>query len=287
MVDPIRRRSLLGMAALATLVACKDRTEPATAQVIVPPHARRLESQHYLIDSSASDDDAQATLAAVESLHRAYYAFFQLPEARPGAAKHRLVLYRDRNEFKQFNRSRRWAEAYYLAPACHAYYARGHANPHHWMLHEATHQLNREVSGFPRTRWTEEGLASYFGASRLIDGELHIGQADFNAYPLWWLADLKLSGDVLRDIREQRIVGLRALVTGRDGPPMDQAFNSYYVGYWSLTRFLFEYDSGRYARGFRQLIRRGGSLADFEALIGPVDAVQAQWYPALAREIGG
>ena len=285
MVDLTRRRGVLAVAALATLVACKDRVEPPPAQVVLPPGTRRLQSAHYVIDASASEADAQATLAAVESLHRAYFAYFDLPEPGEGAPKHRLVLYRDRAQFKQFNRSRPWAEAYYLPPACHADYAREKANPHHWMLHEATHQLNREVSGFPRTRWTEEGLGTYFGASRLIDGELHVGLADLDAYPLWWLSDLRLSGDVARDIREQSIVGLRALITGRGGPPMEQAFNHYYLGYWSLTRFLFEYDNGRYAGAFRQLIRKGGALSDFELLMGPVDAVQAEWYAVLRETV--
>ena len=54
----------------------------------------------------------------------------------------------DREEFQRNNRSRPWAEAYYVRPACYAYYGGGRENPHHWMLHEAVHQLNTEVAKY-------------------------------------------------------------------------------------------------------------------------------------------
>jgi hypothetical protein len=50
------------------------------------------------------------------------------------------------------------------------------------MLHEATHQLARQLSGFRRNRWIDEGLASYFSTRRLGDTGLQVGATDAQAY---------------------------------------------------------------------------------------------------------
>lgn len=257
------------------LAACK-RDVPVDQ---TPAHAdaQVLETAHYRIESRASGEETRKTADATESLYRAYLRFFELPD-KLRDNKLRLVLYRDRADFKRHNRGSPWAEAYYRPDTCHAYYARNAANPYHWMLHEATHQLNREVAGLQRRAWIEEGLATYFGASRLESGELIAGSIDPAAYPIWWLPKLPLSGDLKRDVGEGRFIALRVLITGSDGPPIDRHVNEYYVGYWSLTYFLFHYDGGKYADGYRKLIANGGGIDDFETLIGPVGVIEAEWY---------
>lgn len=246
--------------------------------------ATTLETRHYIIRSTATPSQTAQVAAAVESLHDAYTAFF--PGLPTGSAdeKLKMVLYRDKREFKANNRSRPWAEAYYQPPACYAYYADGHPNPYHWMVHEATHQLNREVAGFKKTQWIDEGLASYFGASRIEHGRLLPGTIDTNTYPIWWLTSLALSGDLDDDIAKRRIIPLRELVSGT-GPDIGHHVNLYYIQFWSLSHFLFHYNGGQYAGRYRKLIAEGGSLEDFEATIGPIDQVQGQWYAYLRERI--
>ncbi|GAB3752716.1 hypothetical protein GCM10028795_22270 [Lysobacter olei] len=237
-----------------------------------------MDTAHYRITSTATAVQTARTGEAAELLFQAYAAFFPSASAqvrRPTRLS--LVLYRDQQEFKAHNRSKPWAEAYYLAPSCHAYYAEGKPNPVHWMLHEATHQLSREVSGFPKALWVDEGLATYFGASRIEHGALRPGLADRNAYPLWWLPQLALSGDLQQDLRSGRLIPLRDVIAGT-GPDIGGHVNTYYLQFWSLTHFLFHHDGGRHAAGYRKLIARGGSLTDFEALIGPVEQIQGEWY---------
>jgi hypothetical protein len=94
-------------------------------QAPVQPRAQVFETAHYRIESRASDEETRKTADATESLHRAYLHFFDLPD-RPRDAKLRLMLDRDRADFKRHNRSSPWAEAYYRPYICHAYYARGH-----------------------------------------------------------------------------------------------------------------------------------------------------------------
>lgn len=285
---------------LAACVACGKAPEPTNAsptpapkpaaRAIVPAHAKPFETEHYTISSTTTDTATQAVAAAVESLYRAYHAFFELPADAGRARKLKLILYRDRQEFSAYNTSMPWAEAYYRTPYCHAYYTHGVANPYHWMLHEATHQLNAEVAGIAKAKWMNEGLASYFGASRLRDGVLAPGSIDTDAYPIWWVADMPLSGALQRDLDQGALIGLRDLIANTGPPISGRHLNVYYIEYWSLSHFLFHYERGKYARGYRQLLRGDGSVAAFEAAIGPLDRVQAEWYGYLLEkkaELGG
>jgi len=156
-------------------------------------------------------------------------------------------------------------------------------NPYHWMLHEATHQLNREVAHLAIPKWIDEGLAAYFGASEIRDDKLIRGSIDINAYPIWWLPSLALSGNIEADFESRKIIPIRALISGTGGPDIAQNVNAYYIGYWSLTHFLFHFDHGRYASKFKQVIAEGGTLESFERNIGPVERIQIEWYSYLRQ----
>lgn len=278
-----------GEAPAAAQPSASPRPAAATRNPI-PAHAKAYRTDHYAISSTATPERTRAVGEAVESLHRAYSEFFRLPAATGEHPALKLILYRDRHEFSAYNTSLPWAEAYYRRPYCHAYYAGGKANPYHWMLHEATHQLNAEVAGIAEAKWMNEGLASYFGASRLRDGVLAAGSIDRGAYPIWWIADLPLSGNLPQDLRTGALIPLRDLIAGTGPAISGRYLNVYYIEYWSLSHFLFHYQGGRYARGYRRLLRGDGSLAAFEAQIGPIDRVQAEWYGYLLEkkaELGG
>jgi hypothetical protein len=247
-----------------------------------PPGARIHESPRYRIITTADAMQTAQVAGAIEALHDAYLEFFReqlsMQAARHPAKKLKLTLYRDRAQFQVYNNSMPWAEAYYLTPMCHAYYVQDAPNPYHWMVHEATHQLNAEVARFKKAPWIDEGLGSYFGSSRFVDGELRLGEIDKDTYPIWWLADFPVSGDLDADIAQQRWIPLRALLTGEGTPPMGGRVNQYYMQYWSLTHFLFHYDKSHYADAYKRLIAEGGTLANFEARIGPVERVEREWY---------
>jgi hypothetical protein len=247
----------------------------------LPSNAHRFETAHYQLWSSAADAQTRDVGAATEALRDAYVRLFS--PSRPQRGKLILVLYRDRPEFELHNRSSPWAEAYYKPPASHAYVAVGEANPYHWMLHEATHQLMHEVSGFRPSRWVGEGFAGYLGASKLTAKGLDAGDPDPNAYPVWWLRRHPMSGNRLRVIASGQFVPLRALLTGTGGPDVDRYFNSYYLCSWSLTQFLLHEDSRRYAGGYLRFIAQGGGEREFETLVGPIDGIEAAWYRDLVQ----
>lgn len=243
-------------------------------------HTIKLESPHYICYSTATEEQTRQILDVAEALYFSYTSFF---EAEPIQAdqKYKLKLYKDREEFKSYNRLSGWAEAFYRKPYCHQYYSNEEENPYHWMVHEAVHQLNHEATHFKLEKWLNEGLAEYFGTSTFQDGRFTLGKADSNTYPIWWLGSLKLSGDIEKDVLAAQIIPLRAILTDKGGPDIDKYFNLYYIHWWSLTHFLVHYKDGCYREEIFDLIHDGGTLEAFEKHIGSVQEIQTQWYPYL------
>ncbi|TAN38503.1 MAG: hypothetical protein EPN25_13890 [Nitrospirae bacterium] len=147
------------------------------------------------------------------------------------------------------------------------------------------HQLNNEVAHFKIPQWIDEGLADYFGSSKIEAGKLHPGQIAFDSYPLWWLPGLALTGNIGQDIKAGKIIPLTALISGSGGPDVNRHFNLYYMHWWSLTHFLFHYKDGVYSDGYRKLIEAGGTLEGFKTNIGPIDRIQDEWYEYLRQRI--
>jgi hypothetical protein len=245
----------------------------------------QITTEHYAIRSSATQEQTEEIGAVVEALYAAYVNARLASNENPQPhLPLQLKLFKDRREFRRCHRRVGWAEAFYRKPYCHAYYSAAELNPYHWMLHEAVHQLNREVSRLEAPQWIEEGLAEYFSTSRLQDGQLHPGQIDRNTYPIWWLDDMDLSGELERDLADLEIIPLVAIISGRGGPKLDDHFNLYYVHWWSLTHFLFHFEGGKYREPFFRVIREGGTQDSFEKHIGPLPAVQAAWYRHLQEQ---
>ncbi len=269
------KQKWLLLGALTLCLASCQRQESNVPEQTPPPSVKAIETTHYLIYSTALPAQTKAVSEAVEALYSAYSQDFPVAKG----SKLELVLYANQEEFKQHNKSSPWAEAYYSFPRCYAYPGRG-ANPFHWMTHEATHQLIRQASGLHPEKWINEGLASYYGSSQIRNGRLIPGLPDKNAYPIWWLDSLHLSGDMKRDISSGKIISLRDLITN-SGPNINDYVNEYYIGYWSLTHFLLNFHDGIYAEKYKTLIRLGGKIEDFDRLIGPADKIQEEWYQYL------
>ncbi len=154
-------------------------------------------------------------------------------------------------------------------------------NPYHWMLHESAHQLNHEVAHLNLAKWLEEGIADYFGTSRLTPHELALGRVDANTYPVWWIDELAVEPELAANLRNGSVIPLRAIVTNRGGPSLDRNVNLYYLHWWTLTHFIFQ--SQRHRTNALMLAQQGGNLDSFERLIGPVDRVQVEWHTYVRR----
>ena len=239
-------------------------------------------TENFQVTSRATVEQTAVVGSAAEALMRAYLAFFHLDSKAVPKGGLKLQLYKDRSQFKGSVDAPAWAEAVYRKGVSYAYYDGTGANAYHWMLHETTHQLNEMVGHTPDVKWVNEGIACYFGASVLEDNNLTPGTIEKKAYPVWWLKELGPTGDADADFASGRVVPLRALITGQGGPALGSHVNQWYLGYWSLTHFLFHGEKGKYAEGYRKLLAgKSATLADFERDIGPVDVVQKEWYQYL------
>ena len=237
------------------------------------------ESEHYLILSTATPEQTSEIAFVAEIVYKGYGQLIR--PARDGKGSYpklKIKLFKDHKEFKRCNRSKGWAEAYYGKPYCYLYYSGSEKNPYHWMIHEATHQLNEEVAGLSLSKWLNEGLAEYISTSRIINNRLHFGEIDTNTYPIWWLDIIATTGDMEKDKGNLSIIPLRAIISGRGGPDIDEYFNLYYLHWWSLTHFLFHSQQEKYRDGVVRLLKRGGEPADFEKLVGKIEDIEREWY---------
>lgn len=248
--------------------------------------SQELESEHYKAFSSAPVEQTREALKKVETLYQTYTSFWDI---NAGAADKKLLLkiYSSRKEFKRANPLSGWAEAFYKKPYCHQYIDTGSENkPYHWMVHEATHQLNNEISHFKLPQWVEEGIASYFSTSRMDNGKISLGVIDRDTYPIWWLSSLGLSGDLPRDKAENKIISIKSIVNDEKPRKMSEHVNLYYIHWFSLVHFLLEGENGKYRRAFMKCVKTSSGLKEFEKNIGPYPQIEQQWYRHLLQLIG-
>ena len=244
-----------------------------------------LESEHYKAFSSASVEQTRQALNRLETLYQIYTAFWDIKSVSTDN-KLLLKIYSSRKEFKRANPLSGWAEAFYRKPYCHQYIEAGKENkPYHWMVHEATHQLNNEVSHFRLPQWAEEGIASYFSTSRMDDGKISLGVVDRDTYPVWWLSSLGLSGDLSHDKAEKKIISIKSIINDEKPLKMSEHVNLYYIHWFSLVHFLSEAERGRYRRTFIECVKAPSGLDDFEKNIGSYQLIEQQWYHHLLELI--
>jgi hypothetical protein len=219
---------------------------------------------------------------ALELLYVAYSnRFGSLDGFQREHAKLEVKLFKDRAEMRRVNPGLGWAEAFYREPYCLAYFSANEINHYHWMLHESVHQLNQEVAHLALEKWLEEGLAEYCSTSRVISNRLALGRIDVNTYPVWWIEEIATSPDLPENIKNGSVIPLRSIITNHGGASLNSHFNLYYLHWWTLTHFVFE--SPQYREHALALVQRGGGLAVFEQIIGPVDKVQAEWHAYVRR----
>ncbi len=242
-----------------------------------PSHVETTE--HYRIESSESPENTQAAGKICERLYETYASTLApAVNMQPIRRPMKMRLYSERDEFKRCNvLVRGYAEAVYRNKTCHQYYDTKADNPYHWMLHEATHQLNHEVAKLNLKLWLDEGLACYFSTNAIVDQKFQLGTPDYKTYPMWWLSFVNLTGDWQKDVATGKIIPLETLIqSGAPNPGED--VNNYYLHWWSWTHFLLQGEEGKYREPYLQLLTKGGSIGDFEETIGNISAIERQWY---------
>ena len=240
---------------------------------------KTLESSHYIIYSTATEAQTRKVGEVADLLFEQYTSVlgkrltFEIPKA-----KLKLKLYKNREEFRRYNPTIGWGEAFYLYPYCHQYFDANAINPYHWMLHEATHQLNKEIANLSLPKWIDEGLATYFSTSQITDNKLILGDIDLNTYPSWLLPYMRLTGNIDQDIAQKEIIPLRLIIADKEGPDINTYFNTYYLHWWSLMHFLFNSEQGKYQEKFLDYLNEKHTVERFEQRFKSIDELQQEWY---------
>jgi hypothetical protein len=249
------------------------------------------ETEHYLIYSTATPEQTAQIGVVAEIVYAGYCRLADRLDCRMQPhPKLKMKLFKDRQEFRHCNRRVGWAEAFYRQPYCCQYVSSDEVHPYHWMMHEATHQLNAEAAHLDLPQWLDEGLACYVSTSCIVDRSLALGQIDTNTYPVWWLDTMLTAGDLEADKRSVTVIPLRQIISGRGGPDLDEHVNLYYLHWWSLAHFLMEYEGGIHLPGLRRLLVEGADPATFEKHIGQIETIEGQWYRYLLdlkRDLAG
>lgn len=250
---------------------------PAVLPTLVPLHVEQ--TAHYRIESSESAQNTENAGKIAELLYTTYSnTLGPNIELQDWNKPLKMRLYQNKAEFRRTNvLVRGYAEAVYRNKTCHQYFDSNARNPYHWMLHEATHQLNHQVARLDLKLWLDEGLACYFSTNELTHKGFQLGTPDFDTYPIWWLADIQISGNWQEDIDTKRVIPIRRLIRA-GAPNLGQNVNTFYLHWWSWCHFLLHGEQGKYREGFFDLVQTGGSVADFEKYIGPTESVEQQWY---------
>lgn len=225
----------------------------------------------FVVYSTATADQTAEICTVSEAVYTAFREFFGADHALPEEHDALLVrLFGTRDEFRHVVLDDEgWAEGIYDGLYCNMYYDPEAASPYHWFIHEATHQLNWEVARLNNVQWLEEGIASYFGTSRYVDGELRLGEPDADTYPVWWMPEWDL---------DTQVIPLEDIVAGEGGPSMDEYFNYYYLEWWTLTHFLVHADGGQHLAALHQMFDDPGlDVPAFEALVGEMGTVESEW----------
>lgn len=266
---PREKRLLLYLLLLLSLAAWKLTPRYWKPSIV-------LDTEHYSIQSTATQWQTEEVARAVEILYTVYTERFKALEPRPHHPKLKMRLYRDREEFQRINPGVGWAEAFYREPYCHAYFPVEEANPCHWMLHEAVHQLNNELLDLRLKKWLSEGVAEYFSVSRIKDGKFHLGTIDKEAYPVWWIDEIAQEQELVKNLENGSVIPLRSIITGWGGPRMRSHVNLYYLHWWTFTHFLFE--SAAKDDAALALLKTGGNLASVEKHFGSLPDLEHNWH---------
>jgi len=179
---------------LAEQVRVLNRTIEAAEQYIDPEHRRRRDTDRFVLVTDAEDETTVDVLAAnMEAVLRTFRGLFD-PHIEPLPPRFKIVVYLYRREAQlnqlQLDLSGRSVGAgFYHSPGLLALHQEVPSSDRllHTMLHEAFHAFSDTYLTGPGSnlpRWAEEGLAEYFGNSKIERGRLVPGKMDRGRYAI-------------------------------------------------------------------------------------------------------
>ena len=135
-----------------------------------------LKSEHFTLYTDVDAEEAKKLILDLELLHVVVLKITNAPQQKFTVPTH-VFLFKRTGDFRSLNPSRRWAG--FFRPGMEVNYAAlanksGHLDSNAVIYHEYVHQLLRNgSSNYPK--WYDEGLAEFFAAVNVDDGNVILG----------------------------------------------------------------------------------------------------------------
>ena len=233
-----------------------SRTVEVAEKYIDRDHRRRRETPRFILISDA-EDGAQIDILAgnMESVFHVFHALFD-PQIEPLPENFKTVVYLYTRE--QSIRGLQgelggpsFGTGFYQPPGLMAFHQEVEHSDHllSAMLHETFHAFSDShlrAPGKELPRWAEEGLAEYFGNSKIQKGSLIPGKTSHGRYVIahggparrmrslasWSLADARSA------LRDGEAPTVAELLEATRQTFYGERYNLYYGFSWLLTHFL-------------------------------------------------
>src|SRR5260221_11918376 len=223
-------RRVLGVAAVATLIPF------CCASGAGAPNAGWVEvrSAHFVVSSNAGEKEARRIADQFEQIRALFHAAF--PNLRVDPAEPVLILAAKNENTMKMLLPEEWEVKGHVHPA--GLYQQGEdkhyvilrvdsegENPFHALYHEYTHALlHLNFTGLPL--WLDEGLAEFYGNSRLGEKESKVGTID--------QIHLYILG-------QNKLLPIETLLNVEQGSPYYNEANRasvFYAESWALVHYL-------------------------------------------------
>ena len=186
--DPIPQSTLSEQAKVL------NRTIGVAEKYIDREHRKRWATKRFILISDAEDDSTVQILAGnMEAVFRSFHELFD-PHIEPLPHRFKVVVYlfSSRHSLRRLQEElggRVPGAGFYHSPGLLAFHreVRYFDELLHTMLHEAFHAFSDTYLTGPGSelpRWAEEGMAEYFGNSKVERGELIPGAVDRGRYAI-------------------------------------------------------------------------------------------------------
>jgi len=249
--------SPMPQATLAERVRILNRTIEVAEKYIDREHRRRRETERFILISDADDESTVDILAGnMEAVFGILHEQFD-PHIEPLPARLKVVVYlfRSRNSLRRLQEElggRLPGAGFYHSPGLLAFHqeVRYFDELLHTMLHEAFHAFSDTYLTGPGSdlpRWAEEGMAEYYGNSKIERGTLIPGAVDRGRYAIsharrgpvrlqslttWNLEEARSA------LRKGEAPGIAELMEASADTFYGERAQHYYGFSWLLTHFL-------------------------------------------------
>ena len=233
-----------------------NRAVEAAEKHINRDHRKRRETPRFILISDAEDEAQIDTLAG--NMEAVFQLFHQLFDAHvepfPDNFKIVVYLYSRQESLQGLQTELRgtgFGSGFYRSPGFMAFHQEVEDSDYllHTMLHEAFHAFRDShltAPGKELPRWAEEGLAEYFGNSKIEKGRLIPGKTSHGKYVIFHAGPVRR----LRSRANWSLLEARSALRSGDAPTVaglleagrdtfyGERHQQYYGFSWLLTHFL-------------------------------------------------